>query len=51
VTSRDRSQYDLAVDDQIRPAIKTTPLMTLDEAIQAMRKSAEAAASYRPPGG
>src|SRR5438874_3934503 len=30
-------------------AIKTTPLMTIDEAIQAMRKGAEAAASYTPP--
>jgi uncharacterized protein with GYD domain len=29
--------------------IKTTPLMTVDEGIQAMRKGAEAAASYRPP--
>jgi uncharacterized protein with GYD domain len=31
-------------------AIKTTPLMTIDEGIQAMRKGGEAAASYRPPG-
>ena len=31
--------------------IKTTPLMTIDEGIQAMRKGAEAASSYRPPTG
>jgi uncharacterized protein with GYD domain len=31
-------------------SIKTTPLMTIDEAVQAMRKGAEAAPSYRPPG-
>jgi hypothetical protein len=30
-------------------AIKTTPLMTTDEGIQAMRQGAEAAAVYRPP--
>jgi len=30
--------------------IKTTPLMTTEESIQAMRKGAAAAASYRPPG-
>ncbi len=30
--------------------IKTTPLMTTEESIQAMRKGAVAAASYRPPG-
>jgi acetyl esterase/lipase len=30
-------------------AIKTTPLMTIDEAIQAMRKGATAAPTYRPP--
>lgn len=30
-------------------AIKTTPLLTIDEGIQAMRKGAEAAASYQPP--
>ena len=30
-------------------AIKTTPLMTIDEAIQAMRKGAAAASTYRPP--
>jgi uncharacterized protein with GYD domain len=30
-------------------AIKTTPLMTIDEAIQAMRKGATAASTYRPP--
>jgi uncharacterized protein with GYD domain len=31
-------------------AVKTTPLMTIDEGLQAMRKGAEAAALYRPPG-
>ncbi len=31
-------------------AIKTTPLMTIEEGTQAMRRGAEAAASYRPPG-
>jgi uncharacterized protein with GYD domain len=30
-------------------AIKTTPLMTVDEGIQAMRKGEGAAVSYRPP--
>jgi hypothetical protein len=30
-------------------AIKTTPLLTIDEAIQAMRKGGGAATSYRPP--
>jgi uncharacterized protein with GYD domain len=30
-------------------AIKTTPLMTIDEGLQAMRKGADATASYRPP--
>jgi uncharacterized protein with GYD domain len=30
-------------------AIKTTPLVPVDEGMQAMRKGAEAAASYRPP--
>ena len=30
-------------------AIKTTPLMTIDEGIQAMRKAG--GAGYRPPGG
>ena len=30
-------------------AIKTTPLMTLDEGIQAMRKGGSAAERYRPP--
>ena len=32
-------------------AIKTTPLMTIDEGIEAMRKGAEVAATYRPPAG
>jgi uncharacterized protein with GYD domain len=31
-------------------AVKTTPLMTIDEGIQAMRKGADVGASYRPPG-
>jgi uncharacterized protein with GYD domain len=31
-------------------AIKTTPLMTVEEGIQAMRKAGEAAATYRAPG-
>jgi uncharacterized protein with GYD domain len=31
-------------------AIKTTPLLTIDDAIAAMRKGAEAASSYRRPG-
>jgi uncharacterized protein with GYD domain len=31
-------------------AIKTTPLMTVDEGLEAMRKGGEAVASYRPPG-
>ena len=31
-------------------AYKTTPLITTDEGIDAMRKASEAAASYRPPG-
>ena len=31
-------------------AIKTTPLMTIEEGMQAMRKGADAASSYRPPG-
>src|SRR5262245_12042111 len=31
-------------------SIKTTPLMTIEEGMQAMRKGAEAAPSYRPPG-
>ncbi len=30
-------------------SIKTTPLMPVDEGIQAMRKGADVAASYRPP--
>jgi uncharacterized protein with GYD domain len=30
--------------------IKTTPLLTIDEGIAAIRKAGEAAASYRPPG-
>jgi uncharacterized protein with GYD domain len=30
-------------------AIKTTPLMTIEEAMAAMRKGDEAASSYRPP--
>jgi uncharacterized protein with GYD domain len=30
-------------------AIKTTPLMTIDEGLEAMRKGASVAASYRPP--
>jgi len=30
-------------------AVKTTPLMTIDEGIEAMRKGGAAAASYRPP--
>jgi uncharacterized protein with GYD domain len=29
--------------------IKTTPLMTIDEGMQAMRKGADAGGSYRPP--
>jgi len=32
-------------------AIKTTPLMTIEEGIQAMRKGVQAAGVYRPPGG
>ena len=32
-------------------AIKTTPLMTIDEGVEAMRKGAEVAAIYRPPAG
>ena len=32
-------------------AVKTTPLMTIEEGMQAMRKGADAAYSYRPPGG
>src|SRR5436190_13146104 len=32
-------------------AIRTTPLMTVDEGIQAMRRGAETAASYKPPAG
>src|SRR5215510_11345503 len=31
-------------------SIKTTPLMSIEEGIQAMRKGADAAAAYRPPG-
>ena len=30
-------------------AVKTTPLMTIDEGLEAMRKGGSAAASYRPP--
>jgi len=30
-------------------AVKTTPLMTVEEGIAAMRKAGEAASSYRPP--
>ena len=30
-------------------AIKTTPLMSIEEGMQAMRKGGEVAASYRPP--
>lgn len=30
-------------------AIKTTPLMTIEEGVQAMRKGAEASGAYRPP--
>ena len=30
-------------------SIKTTPLLTVDEGIEAMRKAAEAARTYRPP--
>ena len=30
-------------------AIKTTPLMTIDEGIEAMRQGAEAGTAYRPP--
>jgi uncharacterized protein with GYD domain len=30
-------------------AVKTTPLMTVDEGIAAMRKGGSVAASYRPP--
>jgi uncharacterized protein with GYD domain len=30
-------------------AIKTTPLMTVEEGVQAMRKGADAASTYRPP--
>lgn len=30
-------------------AYETTPLMTTDEGIEAMRKAASAASSYRPP--
>ncbi len=30
-------------------AIKTTPLMTVEEGLSAMRKAAEAGARYRPP--
>jgi uncharacterized protein with GYD domain len=29
--------------------IKTTPLITIEEGMQAMRKGADAASSYRPP--
>ena len=31
-------------------AIKTTPLMSVDEWVQAARKGAEASPTYRPPG-
>lgn len=31
-------------------AVHTTPLMTIEEGVRAIRKGAEAAASYRPPG-
>jgi hypothetical protein len=31
-------------------AIKTTPLMTVEEGLQAMRKAGEAAVTYRVPG-
>jgi uncharacterized protein with GYD domain len=30
-------------------AVKTTPLLTVDEGLQAMRKGAEVGGSYRPP--
>jgi uncharacterized protein with GYD domain len=30
-------------------AVKTTPLMTMEEGLEAMRKGGAAAASYRPP--
>ena len=30
---------------------KTTPLMTIEEGIEAMRRGAEVAAAYRPPAG
>jgi uncharacterized protein with GYD domain len=30
-------------------AFETTPLMTIEEGIEAMRKGAEVAAAYRPP--
>lgn len=30
-------------------AYKTTPLMTVEEGIEAMRKAGQAAAAYRPP--
>jgi uncharacterized protein with GYD domain len=32
-------------------ALKTTPLMTIEEGLAAMRKGAEAGALYRPPSG
>lgn len=31
-------------------AYKTTPLMTVEEGIEAMQKAGQAASSYRPPG-
>lgn len=30
-------------------AYKTTPLMTVDEGVEAMRKAGQAASAYRPP--
>jgi uncharacterized protein with GYD domain len=32
-------------------AFKTTPLMTIEEGIEAMRRGVEVAAIYRPPAG
>ena len=31
-------------------AIKTTPLMTVEEGVQALRKGGDVASTYRPPG-
>ena len=42
--------YALAVMSSAIKTYKTTPLMTVEEGIEAMQQAAEAGAVYRPPG-